>query len=104
MAAVKSSANRFFLSSLEASVRKKKNRKKVKAAAPPPVSSPSQAPGGVLSVDSGYLCCAHHKVMVAGLTVLGMGTAQHKGVCVCGWGGGGGGCKDVMTTSDSSRL
>ncbi|XP_062306207.1 eEF1A lysine and N-terminal methyltransferase [Osmerus eperlanus] len=77
----------------EASVRRKKNRKKVKAAAPPPVSSPSQAPGGVLSVDSGYLCCAHHKVMVAGLTVLGVGTAQNKdapvSVLLVGLGGGG---------------
>lgn len=75
------------------SMRKKKTRRKAKPTAPPQVSSPSQAPGGALSVDSGYLSCAHHKVMVAGLTVLGVGTAQNKDVPVSvllvGLGGGG---------------
>uniref|UniRef100_A0A1A8AC67 eEF1A lysine and N-terminal methyltransferase n=1 Tax=Nothobranchius furzeri TaxID=105023 RepID=A0A1A8AC67_NOTFU len=52
----------------------RKNKKKVKTAvtSPPP-----------LSVDSGFLCCAHHEVMVAGLTVLGVGMPQNKGVFVC---------------------
>lgn len=54
---------------------KKKNKKKAKPAAVPTTSSTS------LSVDSGFLCCAHHEVMVAGLTMLGVGTPQNKGQC-----------------------
>lgn len=52
---------------------KKKNKKKTKSATPLTTSS--------LSVDSGFLCCAHHEVMVAGLTMLGVGMPQNKGVC-----------------------
>ena len=56
-----------------ASSHKKKNKKKVKPTAAP--STPSTS----LSVDSGFLCCAHHEVMVAGLSMLGVGTPQNKG-------------------------
>ncbi|KAK1896587.1 eEF1A lysine and N-terminal methyltransferase [Dissostichus eleginoides] len=47
-----------------------------------------------LSVSGhGFLCCAHHEVMVAGLTMLGVGTPQNKDVPVSvllvGLGGGG---------------
>lgn len=56
-----------------ASSHKKKNKKKVKPTAAPTSSSAS------LSVDSGFLCCAHHEVMAAGLAVLGVGTPQNKG-------------------------
>ena len=56
-----------------ASSHKKRNKKKTKPAAPP-TTSPSS-----LSVDSGFLCCAHHEVMVAGLTVLGVGAPESKG-------------------------
>ncbi|KAI3368963.1 hypothetical protein L3Q82_025928, partial [Scortum barcoo] len=66
---------------------KKKSKKKAKPTAAPPKSSAS------LSVDSGFLCCAHHEVMVAGLTMLGVGTPQNKDVPVSvflvGLGGGG---------------
>ncbi|XP_056133670.1 eEF1A lysine and N-terminal methyltransferase [Lampris incognitus] len=70
-----------------ASIHKKKNKKKIKQTAPPKTSSTS------LSVDSGFLCCTHHEVMVAGLTMLGVGTPQNKDVPVSvllvGLGGGG---------------
>ncbi|XP_042339880.1 LOW QUALITY PROTEIN: eEF1A lysine and N-terminal methyltransferase [Plectropomus leopardus] len=70
-----------------ASSHKKKTKRKVKPTAPPTTSTAS------LSVDSGFLCCAHHEVMVAGLTMLGVGTPQNKGVAVSvllvGLGGGG---------------
>lgn len=56
-----------------ASSHKKKNKKKVKPTAAPTTSSAS------LSVDSGFLCCAHHEVMVAGLAMLGVGTPQNEG-------------------------
>ncbi|XP_068176000.1 eEF1A lysine and N-terminal methyltransferase isoform X2 [Antennarius striatus] len=66
---------------------KKKNKKKVKSKAPPKTSSAS------LSVDSGFLCCAHHEVIVAGLSMLGVGMPQNKDVPVSvllvGLGGGG---------------
>ncbi|KAM4628820.1 eEF1A lysine and N-terminal methyltransferase [Polymixia lowei] len=66
---------------------KKKNKKKVKSTAPPATSSTS------LSIDSGFLCCTHHEVMVAGLAMLGVGTPQNKGIPVSvllvGLGGGG---------------
>lgn len=58
-----------------ASSHKKKTKKKVKPIAPPAV------PAASLSVDSGFLCCTHHEVMVAGLAMLGVGTPQNKG----GW-------------------
>ncbi|KAG7228851.1 hypothetical protein INR49_008629 [Caranx melampygus] len=65
----------------------KKNKKKAKSAAPPTTSSTT------LSVDSGFLCCAHHEVMVAGLVMLGVGTPENKGVplsvLLVGLGGGG---------------
>ncbi|XP_007550641.1 eEF1A lysine and N-terminal methyltransferase [Poecilia formosa] len=67
-----------------ASSHKKKNKKKTKAAV---------TPSACLSVDSGFLCCAHHEVMVAGLSMLGVGTPQNKDVPVSvllvGLGGGG---------------
>nr|XP_046246565.1 eEF1A lysine and N-terminal methyltransferase isoform X2 [Scatophagus argus] len=70
-----------------ASSHKKKNKKKVKPAVVPTTSSAS------LSVDSGFLCCAHHEVMVAGLAMLGVGMPQNKdvpvSVLVVGLGGGG---------------
>uniref|UniRef100_A0A3Q2NMZ0 eEF1A lysine and N-terminal methyltransferase n=1 Tax=Fundulus heteroclitus TaxID=8078 RepID=A0A3Q2NMZ0_FUNHE len=66
---------------------KKKNKKKSKAA------SAAVPPSACLSVDSGFLCCAHHEVMVAGLSMLGVGTQQDKDVPVSvllvGLGGGG---------------
>ncbi|XP_049444114.1 eEF1A lysine and N-terminal methyltransferase [Epinephelus fuscoguttatus] len=75
------------VSSNTASSHKKKNKKKVKPTAAPKTSTSS------LSVDSGFLCCAHHEVMVAGLTMLGVGTPQNKDVPVSvllvGLGGGG---------------
>uniref|UniRef100_A0A3P9MVC8 eEF1A lysine and N-terminal methyltransferase n=1 Tax=Poecilia reticulata TaxID=8081 RepID=A0A3P9MVC8_POERE len=67
-----------------ASSHKKKSKKKTKAAV---------TPSACLSVDSGFLCCAHHEVMVAGLSMLGVGTPQNKDVPVSvllvGLGGGG---------------
>ncbi|KAM6963220.1 eEF1A lysine and N-terminal methyltransferase [Aplochiton taeniatus] len=76
-----------------ASSRKKRNRKKAKQVAPPPGDKPSQASGGALTVDSGYLCCTHHRVMVAGFALLGVGTPQNKDVPITvllvGLGGGG---------------
>ncbi|KAL6107488.1 mettl13 [Pungitius sinensis] len=75
------------LPSNSASSHKKKNKKKVKPAAAPSASSTC------LSVDSGFLCCAHHEVMVAGLAMLGVGTPEAKGaplsVLLVGLGGGG---------------
>ncbi|XP_028301270.1 eEF1A lysine and N-terminal methyltransferase isoform X2 [Gouania willdenowi] len=65
----------------------KKSKKKSKTPAAPITSSSS------LSVDSGFLCCAHHEVMVAGLAMLSTGTLQSKDVPVSvllvGLGGGG---------------
>ncbi|KAM9762490.1 eEF1A lysine and N-terminal methyltransferase [Menidia menidia] len=73
------------VSSNAASSHKKKNKKKAKA-----TSAGAAAP---LSVDSGFLCCAHHEVMVAGLALLGVGMPQNKDVPVSvllvGLGGGG---------------
>ncbi|KAM4738504.1 eEF1A lysine and N-terminal methyltransferase isoform 1-T1 [Anableps anableps] len=78
------SESRLIPSNAAASSHKKKNKKKTKAAV---------TPSAYLSVDSGFLCCAHHEVMVAGLSMLGMGTAQNKDVPVSvllvGLGGGG---------------
>ncbi|CAJ1060095.1 eEF1A lysine and N-terminal methyltransferase [Xyrichtys novacula] len=73
------------VSSHTASSQKKKNKKKVKQTAAP-------KPSLSLSVDSGFLCCAHHEVMVAGLAMLGVGTPQSKdaplSVHLVGLGGG----------------
>ncbi|XP_064791596.1 eEF1A lysine and N-terminal methyltransferase isoform X2 [Oncorhynchus masou masou] len=75
------------------SQKNKKSRRKAKPSAPPPMTTPSQTPGGALEVDKGYLCCAHHRVMVAGLAMLGVGTDHNKDVPVSvllvGLGGGG---------------
>ncbi|MED6231467.1 eEF1A lysine and N-terminal methyltransferase [Ataeniobius toweri] len=75
------------VSSNTASSHKKKNKKKTKAA-----STAVTLSAGV-SVDSGFLCCAHHEVMVAGLSMLGVGTPQNKddpvSVLLVGLGGGG---------------
>ncbi|TNN41699.1 Methyltransferase-like protein 13 [Liparis tanakae] len=66
-----------------ASSHKKRNKKKSK-----PTASCASLP-----VDSGFLCCAHHEVMVAGLAALGVGSPENKGVPVSvllvGLGGGG---------------
>ncbi|XP_047443253.1 eEF1A lysine and N-terminal methyltransferase [Mugil cephalus] len=70
-----------------ASSQKKKNKRKSKAAAAP------VTPSNSLTVDSGFLCCSHHEVMVAGLTMVGVGTPQNKdvplSVLLVGLGGGG---------------
>nr|XP_061790814.1 eEF1A lysine and N-terminal methyltransferase-like [Nerophis lumbriciformis] len=70
------------LVSSNSSHHKKKNKKKTKM---PPSSS--------LSVHSGFLCCAHHEVMVAGLAMLGIGKEKNKefpvSVLLVGLGGGG---------------
>ncbi|MEQ2306444.1 eEF1A lysine and N-terminal methyltransferase [Ameca splendens] len=75
------------VSSNTASSHRKKNKKKTKAA-----STALTLSAGV-SVDSGFLCCAHHEVMVAGLSMLGVGTPQNKddpvSVLLVGLGGGG---------------
>lgn len=55
--------------SSSASSHKKRNKKKTK-----PTSSCASLP-----VDSSFLCCAHHEVMVAGLAALGVGTPENKG-------------------------
>ncbi|XP_029002607.1 eEF1A lysine and N-terminal methyltransferase [Betta splendens] len=74
------------VSSNTSSIQKKKSKKKTKSAAAP-TSSTS------LSVDSGFLCCAHHEVMVAGLAMLGVGMPKNKdkpvSVLLIGLGGGG---------------
>lgn len=57
-----------------ASSHKKKTKKKTKA-----LSAAVPASAG-LSVDSGFLCCAHHEVMVAGLSMLELGAPQNKGM------------------------
>ncbi|XP_029542881.2 eEF1A lysine and N-terminal methyltransferase-like isoform X2 [Oncorhynchus nerka] len=68
-----------------------RRRAEGKPSAPPPV--PSQTPGGTLAVDKGLVCCAHHRVMVAGLAILGVGSNHNKDVLVSvllvGLGGGG---------------
>ncbi|XP_041695114.1 eEF1A lysine and N-terminal methyltransferase isoform X2 [Coregonus clupeaformis] len=79
-----------------ASSQKKKSRRKAKPSAPPPVTTPSQTPGGALEVDKGFLCCAHHRVMVAGLAMLGVGTDHHKDVSVLLVGLGGGGLPQFL--------
>ncbi|XP_017284244.1 eEF1A lysine and N-terminal methyltransferase [Kryptolebias marmoratus] len=80
------SESRLVLSNI-ASSQKKKNKKKAKA------SSAAGASSASLSVDSGFLCCAHHEVMVAGLAMLGVGMPQNEDVPVSvllvGLGGGG---------------
>ncbi|XP_036066913.1 eEF1A lysine and N-terminal methyltransferase isoform X1 [Oryzias melastigma] len=67
--------------------RQKKSKKRAKASA---AAAPSSAS---LSVDSGFLCCAHHQVMVAALALLqeGMqhGTDASVSVLLVGLGGGG---------------
>ncbi|XP_029988019.1 eEF1A lysine and N-terminal methyltransferase [Sphaeramia orbicularis] len=78
------------LSSNTASSHKKKNKKKVKPTAPPTTPSTS------LSVDSGFLCCAHHKLMVAGLSMVGVGALQNKDVSVLLVGLGGGGLPQFL--------
>ncbi|XP_048833343.1 eEF1A lysine and N-terminal methyltransferase isoform X2 [Brienomyrus brachyistius] len=44
-----------------------KRNKKKKSKPPPPAVK-----GGAASVDRSFLCCAHHRVMVAGLSLLGL--------------------------------
>lgn len=57
-----------------ASSHKKKNKKKAKS------FSSAGTSLAFLSVDSGFLCCAHHEVMVAGLAMLGVGMPENKGL------------------------
>ncbi|XP_024277537.1 eEF1A lysine and N-terminal methyltransferase isoform X2 [Oncorhynchus tshawytscha] len=78
------------------SQKNKKSRRKAKPSAPPPMTTPSQTPGGALEVDKGYLCCAHHRVMVAGLAMLGVGTDHNKDVSVLLVGLGGGGLPQFL--------
>nr|XP_029488746.1 eEF1A lysine and N-terminal methyltransferase isoform X1 [Oncorhynchus nerka] len=78
------------------SQKNKKSRRKAKPSAPPPMTTPSQTPGGALEVDKGYLCCAHHRVMVAGLAMLGVGTDHTKDVSVLLVGLGGGGLPQFL--------
>ncbi|KAK2835811.1 hypothetical protein Q5P01_016295 [Channa striata] len=85
-AALVQSESRLVLSN-NTSNHKKKNKKKASSTAPSTISPTS------LSVDSGFLCCAHHEVMVAGLAMLGVGMPQMKddslSVLLVGLGGGG---------------
>ncbi|XP_038857890.1 eEF1A lysine and N-terminal methyltransferase isoform X2 [Salvelinus namaycush] len=74
----------------------KKSRRKAKPSTSPPMTTPSQTPGGALEVDKGYLCCAHHRVMVAGLAMLGVGTDHNKDVSVLLVGLGGGGLPQFL--------
>ncbi|XP_061894844.1 eEF1A lysine and N-terminal methyltransferase isoform X1 [Entelurus aequoreus] len=73
------------VSSNSASSHKKKSKKKSKQS--------SAAPSSSLSVHSGFLCCAHHKVMVAALAMLDLDMENDKDVPVSvllvGLGGGG---------------
>ncbi|KAM9480557.1 eEF1A lysine and N-terminal methyltransferase-like isoform 2-T2 [Salvelinus alpinus] len=78
------------------SQKNKKSRRKAKPSASPPMTTPSQTPGGALEVDKGYLCCAHHRVMVAGLAMLGVGTDHNKDVSVLLVGLGGGGLPQFL--------
>ncbi|XP_035639415.1 eEF1A lysine and N-terminal methyltransferase-like isoform X3 [Oncorhynchus keta] len=78
------------------SQKNKKSRRKAKPSAPPPMTTPSQTPGGALEVDKGYLCCTHHRVMVAGLAMLGVGTDHNKDVSVLLVGLGGGGLPQFL--------
>ncbi|XP_054646850.1 eEF1A lysine and N-terminal methyltransferase isoform X2 [Dunckerocampus dactyliophorus] len=74
------------VSSISASSQKKKSKKKTKQTSAAPSSSS-------LSVHSGFLCCAHHEVMVAGLAMLDLGVGNDKdgpvSVLLVGLGGGG---------------
>ncbi|XP_028258943.1 eEF1A lysine and N-terminal methyltransferase [Parambassis ranga] len=67
---------------------KKKNKTKNK-----PTAALASSSSASLSVDSGFLCCTHHEVMVAGLAMLGVGMPKSKDVPVSvllvGLGGGG---------------
>ncbi|XP_055800294.1 eEF1A lysine and N-terminal methyltransferase isoform X1 [Salvelinus fontinalis] len=78
------------------SQKNKKSRRKAKPSTSPPMTTPSQTPGGALEVDKGYLCCAHHRVMVAGLAMLGVGTDHNKDVSVLLVGLGGGGLPQFL--------
>uniref|UniRef100_A0A3P8UXK9 eEF1A lysine and N-terminal methyltransferase n=1 Tax=Cynoglossus semilaevis TaxID=244447 RepID=A0A3P8UXK9_CYNSE len=75
------------LSSNATGSQKKKNKKRSKPAAPPSTSTSS------MTVDSGFLCCSHHEVMVAGLALLGLNRPDNKdnrvSVLLVGLGGGG---------------
>ncbi|CAL9695681.1 unnamed protein product [Knipowitschia caucasica] len=62
---------------------KKKGKKKVKP------TTPSSVPSSSLSVDPGFLCCEHHRLMVAGLSMLGINSCQKNvSVLLVGLGGG----------------
>ncbi|KAL1022484.1 hypothetical protein UPYG_G00028340 [Umbra pygmaea] len=78
---------------VSSSQKKKKSRRKAKPSASPPNSTSSLIPGGAHAVDKGFLCCAHHRVMVAGLALLGVGSEHLKDdpvtVLLVGLGGGG---------------
>ncbi|XP_028817963.1 eEF1A lysine and N-terminal methyltransferase isoform X1 [Denticeps clupeoides] len=75
------------------SARKKKNKKKAKSSsAQPPPSALTPASDRTTSVDRGFLCCAHHEVMVSGLALLGLGADSKEeaplSVLLVGLGGG----------------
>ncbi|XP_018589744.1 eEF1A lysine and N-terminal methyltransferase-like isoform X2 [Scleropages formosus] len=73
-----------------ASGRKKNKKKKPKPEAPPTQGGANTA---TTAVDKTFLCCAHHQVMVAGLSLLRMGFGESNGapvsVLLVGLGGGG---------------
>lgn len=66
---------------------KKRGKKKVKS------TTPSAVPPSSLTVDTGFLCCEHHKLMVSGLSMLRINTQQKNddpaSVLLVGLGGGG---------------
>nr|XP_057929096.1 eEF1A lysine and N-terminal methyltransferase [Doryrhamphus excisus] len=71
------------VSSISGLTQKKKKSKKKTQQTSAPVSSS-------LSVHSGFLCCAHHEVMVAALAMLDLGMETNKvSVLLVGLGGGG---------------
>uniref|UniRef100_A0A669E0W0 eEF1A lysine and N-terminal methyltransferase n=1 Tax=Oreochromis niloticus TaxID=8128 RepID=A0A669E0W0_ORENI len=78
------------VSSNTATSQKRKNKRKAKASA---ASAAPAASSTSMTVDSGFLCCAHHEVMVACLAMLGVGMPQNKdipvSVLLVGLGGGG---------------
>ncbi|XP_030627443.1 eEF1A lysine and N-terminal methyltransferase isoform X2 [Chanos chanos] len=81
------SESRLRTSGTATSAHKKKNRKKTKASAD---HASRPAADSAQSVDRGFLCCAHHKVMVAGFAMLGNPclTELPVSVLVVGLGGG----------------
>lgn len=75
-------------SATPSSAHKKRSKKKSKPSTDPPSST-----GKGYTVDKGFLCCTHHAVMVAGLSMLGTEAIKSKdvqvSVLIVGLGGGG---------------